>query len=339
MRPIEFGVRLPAGGPLASAENMAVAAKAGEDLGYESLWVHDFIVWTKVQDKTHVSCGAVEIVRDEDPPLFYESLTNLAWLAGLTRRPRLGVAVLCVPYRNPIVAAKQIASIDQLSGGRLTLGIGPGGAKDGHNQDFEVLGIPRRDKWEMTREYIRVMQEIWTNLKPSYSGRWTRFEEADINPKPAQKPHPPLWGCGRMEKSMDITAELCTGWIPAWVVPDEYPRLTQWLQERAGEKGRGHVDFTIGNEIHGCIASSREEALAKSRNTLQVFTEGFQTSPEFDRIVASSFVGSPSDVCKQIEKFVDAGVSTYELKFIYQSVDDLLRQMELFAEEVAPRFR
>jgi alkanesulfonate monooxygenase SsuD/methylene tetrahydromethanopterin reductase-like flavin-dependent oxidoreductase (luciferase family) len=205
--------------------------------------------------------------------------------------------------------------------------------------DFEVLGIPRRDKWEMTKEYIRVMQEIWTDPKPSYQGRWVTFEETDLNPKPVQKPHPPLWGCGRMEKAMDITAELCTGWIPAFITPGEYPRLIQWLHDKAQEKGRREVDFVIGNEIHGCIATSREEALARSRKTLEVFTEGFQTSPGFDRVMGASFVGSPSDVCKQLEGFVNAGVTTYELKFIYQSLDDLLGQMKLFAEEVIPRFR
>jgi len=340
VKAVEFGVRVPAGGPLSSPKHMALAARAGEDLGFDALWVHDFIVWTRLQDKTHVSCGAAELFREEDPPLFYESLTNLAWLAGITSTVKLGVAVLCIPYREPVLAAKQITNIDQLSEGRLILGVGPGGAKDGNNRDFEVLGIPRAEKWARTKEYLRVMQEIWTDEKPSFQGgRWVNFEETDINPKPVQKPHPPLWGCGRMEKSMDITAELCTGWIPSFITPEEYPRLADWLRAKAREKGRGDIDFVIGNEIHGCIASTREEAEAKSRKTFGVFTEGFQTSPEIERLMKSSFCGSPGDVVEAFERFVKAGVTDFELKFIYHSIDDLLGQMKLFQEEVAPHFR
>jgi alkanesulfonate monooxygenase SsuD/methylene tetrahydromethanopterin reductase-like flavin-dependent oxidoreductase (luciferase family) len=340
MRTVEFGVRVPAGGPLSSPKNMEQAARAAEELGFDAVWVHDFIVWTKLQDKTHVSCGAAELVTDEAPPLFYESLTNLAWLAGITKRVKLGVAVLCIPYREPVLMAKQTANIDQLSNGRLILGVGPGGAKDGHNKDFEVLGIPRVEKWARTKEYLRVMQEVWTDEKPSYEGgRWVNFEQTDINPKPVQKPHPPLWGCGRMEKSMDITAEICTGWIPSFITPEEYPRLVDWLRTKAREKGRGDVDFVIADEIHGSIAATREEADAKSRKTFAVFTEGFQTSPEIDRLMSSSFCGSPKEVCEQFDRFVKAGVTVFELKFIYHSIDDLIGQMKLFQAEVAPHFR
>ena len=318
---------------------MARVARSAEDLGFDAVWVHDFFVWTKVQEQFHVSCGSVEIVHEEDPPLFYESLTNLAWLAGVTNRVKLGVAVLCVPYREPIATAKQIANIDLLSDGRLILGVGPGGAKEGHNKEFEVLRIPRREKWDRMREHVRVMEAIWTQDKPSFEGRWTGFEPTDINPKPVQKPYPPLWGCGRMDRTLDLTAELCTGWIPSWVLPGEYPVLTERLQQMAGTHGRGAVDWVIADEIHGCIALTHEEAVRQGQRTLEVFTQGFGSNPEQARIWDSSYVGDPDEVGERFDLYVQGGVTHFELKFIYHTVDGLLEQMQLFAERVIPRFR
>jgi alkanesulfonate monooxygenase SsuD/methylene tetrahydromethanopterin reductase-like flavin-dependent oxidoreductase (luciferase family) len=298
---VEYGIRLPVAGPLASPAGITRTAKRAEELGYDAVWVHDFIIWTHKQDQMHVSCGATELVQDETPPLFYESLTNLGYLAGVTERVKLGVAVLCLPYRNPIVTAKQLTNIDLYSNGRLILGVGPGGAKDGHNRDFEVLGVPRRDKWERTKEYIRVMTEIWTSDQPSFQGRYISFEPTDLNPKPAQKPHPPLWGPGHIWKdgrpptSLSITAELCTGWIPAFVTPHEYPGRIRELRDMARAAGRGAVDFVVGNEIAACIAETDRAAIERSRRTLGVYSEGFQSHPEQERILASSMVLSATE--------------------------------------------
>jgi alkanesulfonate monooxygenase SsuD/methylene tetrahydromethanopterin reductase-like flavin-dependent oxidoreductase (luciferase family) len=341
-RKVEFGIRLPVGGPLANTRDIARAAKRADALGYDAVWVHDFIVWTHLQDQTHVSCGATELVKDDTTPIFFESVTNLAYLAGITEHVKLGVAVLCLPYRNPIVTAKQLANVDLLSNGRLILGVGPGGAKDGNNRDFEVLGIPRRDKWNMTKEYIRVMQEIWTNEKPSFDGTYIKFEPTDLNPKPVQKPHPPLWGPGHIWKdgrppaSLSITAELCDGWIPGFITPAEYPSRIRELKDMARAAGRGNVDFVIGNEIPGCIAESDTIALERSRKTLGVYTEGFQSHPDQERILGSAIVGSPASIREKVQAFIEAGVDHFEIKFVYHSVDELIREMELFAAEVIP---
>ncbi len=341
-RRVEFGIRLPVGGPLANTMDIARTAKRADALGYDAVWVHDFIVWTHLQDQTHVSCGAAELVKEDTTPIFYESLTNLAYLAGITEHVKLGVAVLCLPYRNPVVAAKQLANIDLLSNGRLILGVGPGGAKDGNNKDFEVLGVPRRDKWNMTKEYIRVMQEIWTNDKPSFEGKYINFEPTDLNPKPVQKPHPPLWGPGHIWKdgqvpsSLSITAELCTGWIPGFITPEEYPGRIRELKDMARTAGRGEVDFVVGNEIPGYIAATDQEAVERSRRTLGVYTEGFQSHPEQERILASAIVGSAASIREKIQAFIEGGVDHFEIKFVYQSVDELVRQMEMFASEVIP---
>ena len=335
----EFGVRLPAGGPLASPRAMQRVARRSEDLGYDAVWVHDFLVWTKLQERTHVSCGSVEAIEasGDDPPIFYESITNMAWLAGLTDRIRIGVAVLCIPYREPIATAKQIANIDLLSDGRLILGIGVGGAKTGNNQDFEVLGVPRADKWARTTEYINVMKEIWTKDKPGFDGQYVTFPETDINPKPVQKPFPPLWGSGRMAKSMQVTADVADGWLPSWIPPDEYPAKIDELQQMTRDAGRD-VRMTIGDEIYACIAPTSEEAHRKSDRTIAVLHHGFGSNPPVELIARASLVGSPAEINSKIRQFVEAGVEHFELKFVYHTIDDLLDQLQLFREEVMPNF-
>lgn len=340
-RTAEFGVRLPVAGPLANVEAVRTVASEGEALGYDALWVHDFIAWTKYQDRTHVSCGSVEAVEavGDTQPIFFESLTNLAFLAGITKTIRLGVAVLCLPFRNPIVAAKQVANIDVLSDGRVILGIGVGAAKITHNVDFEVLGVPRDDKYMRTREYFRVMREIWTKDQPSFEGKYIKMPPTEIYPKPVQKPHPPIWVGGGGPKSVDIAATYGTGWIPPWIPPEQYPGRIRELKELARQKGRGEVDFTIATEVYVCTAPSTEEAWRHARRTLGVLPEGFAEDATPQAIEASGLVGSTDEVREKLATYVDAGVKHYEMKFIYHNVDHLLTQMRLFAEEIMPAFK
>lgn len=338
----EFGVRLPVAGPLAGVEAIRTVAGAAEDLGYDALWVHDFIAWTKYQDRTHVSCGSVEAVEaagDGQPPIFFESLTNLAYLAAITERIRLGVAVLCLPFRNPILAAKQVACVDALSNGRLILGIGVGAAAVTHNVDFEVLGVPRSDKYMRTREYFRVMREIWTKDEPSFDGKFVKMPPTEINPKPVQKPYPPIWVGGGGPKSVEIAARYGTGWIPPWIPPDQYAERIAQLRDLARERGRGDVDFTIATEVYVCVAPTADEAWRHARRTLGVLPEGFADDATPQAVEASGLVGSTTQVREKLAQYVDAGVSHYEMKFIYHSIDHLLSQLRLFSAEVTPAFR
>ena len=140
---MQFGIRLPVSGPLATPDAITRVAVEAERLGYDVVWVNDFIAWTTYQNSTHVSSGSLEAVENAGPdaePTYFESLTTLSYVAGVTHAIKLGIAVLCLPFRNPIIAAKQVANVDVLSGGRMILGIGVGAAKSTHNVDFEVLG-------------------------------------------------------------------------------------------------------------------------------------------------------------------------------------------------------
>ena len=119
---VEFGIRLPVAGTFAEVDGIAEVARHAEELGYDALWVHDYLIWNKDLDRRHVSCGSIETVVDDRPPVFYESITTLAYLAGLTSRIRLGFSVLVLPYREPIATAKQLATLDTLAKGRRAAG-------------------------------------------------------------------------------------------------------------------------------------------------------------------------------------------------------------------------
>lgn len=334
---IEFGVRLPVAGPLASPAAIARVATLAESLSYDALWLHDYIVWTRELDRTHVSCGSIELVRDGEP-VFFESLTTLAFVAGLTRRIRLGTAVLCLPYRQPVVAAKQIANIDVLSDGRLILGVGVGANRSTHNQDFEVLGVPRAEKYERTRDYLRAMKAIWTEALPSYSGTHVSFPETEIFPKPVQRPHPPIWFGGRGPRAIELAAELGDGWLPTWLTPDGYRDGIARLRDALASEGRGDVDPEIGDEIVACVAATHDEAVAISRATVETLTSGF-TVTSTDEAIASGLIGSADEVAEKALALADAGVGHFELKFIYRSLDHLAEQLELFASAVATPLR
>ena len=336
----EFGVRLPVAGPLASPDSIRRVATEAEGLGFDALWVHDFIAWTTFQDRTHVSCGSLEAVEEAGaPPYFFESLTNLAFVAGITERIRIGVAVLCLPFRNPIVAAKQVACIDVLSHGRLILGVGVGAAKSTHNVDFEVLGVSRTDKYARTRDYLGAMRTIWTDDRPVYEGEFVSFPETEIYPKPEQRPYPPIWVGGGGPKSVDIAAEFATGWLPPWVLPDEYPGRIAELRRAAAEKGREDVDFTIATEVYACVGRTPEEARRNSMRTVGVLPEGFADDATPAAVSESGLIGSAEEISDKLRRYVAAGVQHYEMKFIYRSVDHLLEQLEMFSSEVIPNVR
>jgi probable F420-dependent oxidoreductase len=337
MKRPDFGVRLPVSGPFASVDAVRRIATRAEALGYDCLWVYDIISQTSYQDRTHISCGSLEAVEAagaDAPPIFMESLTNLAYVAGVTSDIRIGVAVLCLPYRNPIVAAKQVANIDVLSKGRLILGVGVGAAKTTHNVDFEVLGVSRADKYARTKDYLRAMIAIWTQDEPSYEGPFFSFPKTQFDPKPVQKPYPPIWVGGGGPKSVDIAAEFATGWLPPWISADQYPARIQGLREAAVSFGRGDVDFDIGTEVYVSIAETPEAARAQAVRTLSVLPDGFNVYATPQAIEAAGLVGSPEQIVEKLVQYIEAGVTTYEMKFIYQSLDHYEEQLELFQKHV-----
>src|ERR1700693_1142480 len=168
---MKFGIWIPNCRHLATPEIIRGAAVRAEQLGYDSVWVSDHVV---VPNANVVNFGET----------IFDPLVTLGVIAGATSRVRLGTTVLIVPYRNAVVTAKMISSLDALSGGRVVFGIGAGWVAE----ESAVLGVPFAERGAMTDEYLAAMRELWTNPAPSFAGKYTQFSELRCEPTPLQKP-------------------------------------------------------------------------------------------------------------------------------------------------------
>src|SRR3954469_6964325 len=173
---MKFGTWIPNCRDLATPEIIRRTAVRAEQLGYDSVFVSDHVV----VPNAYVDRFGAGI---------YDPLNTLSVLAGVTSRVLLGTTVLIVPYRNPVLTAKMVASLDALSGGRVVLGIGAGWVPE----ESAMRGVPFAERGAMTDEYLAAMRELWTSPAPTFAGKYTQFSEVHFEPKPTQKPHPPIW--------------------------------------------------------------------------------------------------------------------------------------------------
>jgi probable F420-dependent oxidoreductase len=183
---MKLGFSLPTAGAWATAENVARVAQEAEGLGYHSLWVFQRLLY------------AIAPKNDYPPmpgqpwPKPFESVMDptvvLAYAAAVTKRARLGASVLIMPYYSPILLAKQLATLDVMSGGRLDVGLGIGWSKD----EYEASGVPFEHRGRRADEFLRCLKAIWTDDVVEFSGEFYRVPRSRIAPKPLQKPHPPI---------------------------------------------------------------------------------------------------------------------------------------------------
>jgi len=296
---MNFGVWLPNCRHLATPDIIRGAAVGAEQLGYDSVWVSDHVV---VPHANIVNFGET----------VFDPLVTLAVVAGATHRVRLGTTVLIVPYRNAVVTAKMIASLDALSGGRVVLGIGAGWVA----AESAALGVPFAERGAMTDEYLAALQELWTSRAPSFAGKYTRFGGLVFEPKPLQKPHPPIWVGGHSRAALRRAARLGAAWHPINRPPAE-------LQAGQAEIARL------------CQASGRATPPALTlRNDLRVLRPG-QSAPASThggRVLA----GEPAALVEQIGELAACGVEHLVLEFLAADGRELDAQMAVFAESVRP---
>lgn len=183
---MKLGFSLPTAGAWATPENQLLIARRAEALGYHSLWVFQRLLYA-LQPKNDYPPAPGQpwprpFERVADP------VVTLAYIAGATSRIRLGTSVLIMPYYTPIILAKQLATLDQVSGGRLDVGLGTGWSMD----EYEAVGVPYRDRGRRADEFLRCLKAIWTQDVVEFSGEFYRVPKSKVEPKPVQKPHPPI---------------------------------------------------------------------------------------------------------------------------------------------------
>lgn len=340
MAAIEFGIRVPNSGPLSSVANIVHAAQEAERMGFDTAWLHDHVVWSSEMHRHHISSGAAEALRDDQTADFYESLVTMGYLAAQTKTIKLGVACLVMPLRNPIYAAKQTSTLDVLTGGRLVVGVGLGSKATESSREFEVFQVPFARRAQLTDEYIDAMKAIWTQPLASHDGETLTFKDAEVFPKPVQRPHPPVWVGGWTDKAAIRAARRGEGWIPGWLSPTEMARGRKLLLEEAARAGRDGTQITVAVEKLAAIARTREEALERALPTIRTSSNTYERDVNDIQFALDRHIfGSVGDVCRRVEEFAEAGVTHFELKLLYSTMDELLEQMGLFASEVMPKFR
>jgi probable F420-dependent oxidoreductase len=192
---LKFGLYGLHRGSSAEPGTMARRAKLAEQVGFESLWVGDHIALPDNDDNPR-----------EQPRI--EALVALAHLAALTDRIRLGAGVIVLPQRQPVLLAKQLASIDHLSNGRLTVGIGVGYLAP----ELSALGVPLAERGARTDEYLAAMRVLWAEPEPRFDGRFVAFADVFERPRPVQRPHPPIVVGGQSQAAYRRTIEQGNGW-------------------------------------------------------------------------------------------------------------------------------
>jgi probable F420-dependent oxidoreductase len=297
---MNFGVWIPNCRHLATPAIIRSTAIRAEQLGYDSVWVSDHVV---VPHANVVNFGET----------IFDPLVTLGVLAGATSRVRLGTTVLIVPYRNAVVTAKMISSLDALSGGRVVFGIGAGWVA----AESAMLGVPFAERGAMTDEYLAAMQELWTSREPSFNGTYTQFGGLVFEPKPVQKPHPPIWVGGHSRAALRRTAQFGAAWHPINRPPAEL---------RAGRAELARLCQARGRSVPPALAL---------RNDIRVLRPG-QSAPASahgGRVLA----GEPAALIEQIAELADCGVEHLVLEFLAADGRELDEQMSSFAERVRPR--
>jgi probable F420-dependent oxidoreductase len=307
--PVRLGLTLGLDRP----ERLAALAGRAEALGFEFLATGDHIAFHR-------------------PTL--ESLTLLAYLAAHTRRIRLGPCVYLLALRHPTVAAKTVATLDVLSGGRVVFGVGVGGE---FPQEFEACGIPHRERGRRVDEALEVVRLLWTRAPASFRGRFVRFTDLVLEPRPVQPGGPPIWIGGRSDHALRRAARRGDGWVSYLVTPERYRGSVEKLWAFAREVGRelgdgrpfetAHVAFTVMDDD-----AERARAVAAAHLTRQY-------RQPFDELARKYCVlGPPARCIEALERFVDAGVRTLVIGFSVPA-ERVGEQLERFGAEVLPHFR
>ena len=274
------------------------------------------------------------IMRGTPPQPSDAALVSLAAVAGATTRVRLLTAAVLTPLYHPVWLAKLTTTLDIVSGGRLTLGIGVGGE---HPGEFEALGVSVKQRGARTDECLDALRRLWTQETVSYHGRHFSFEEVSIVPPPVQRPHPPIWVTGRKEPAMRRAARVGNGWLPMFYSPQQYRDSVSRIRAVADELRRDLTGFGWGVFLFGSMYPSREES---ARVAAQALGQNFLSGDRgwADIVGAYCLLGSPQDWIHRLQEYVDAGARHFLISWIGRSQDQD-RQMRATAEEVMPALR
>lgn len=300
---MEFGCHLPMFGPIATRHNVLTFARRMEALGYDSLWASDHIVfpYTIRSRYPYSETGKFPLPATAN---FLEPLTTLALIAGVTERVKLGTTILVLPHRHPVLAAKILATLDHLSGGRVILGAGVGWMEE----EITLLGAPFSKRGAWSDEAIRIMRTCWSQEKASYKGQFFSFDEIGCFPQPVRKSIP-IWIGGHTPRAFRRVAELGDGWHGAFPAPDKLEEALRLLKAECSRAGRRFDDLAITLRAG---VSIRKEKVPDRR----------------------PMTGTPEEIVADIRRYKALGVTTLLLESRQRDLDDMIQIHETIARDI-----
>jgi probable F420-dependent oxidoreductase len=291
---MKFGIAVPNFGSYAKIDEILEISSLAEELSYDSLWVSDHVIIPN----SHEGFGEI----------FLDPFMTLTYVAAITKSIELGTSVIILPYRNPIVLAKMVSTLDALSRGRVILGVGAGWLKG----EFETLGVSFEERGAITDEYIEILKELWISENPCYKGKYLDFSNLKSSPKPQRKPHPPIWVGGGSKRAIERAARYGDGWQPVGYTPKE-------LGERA--------DY-----LNSIIEDGRRDGFVISLRRNIEINEHKEFNDE------DTLRGGRDKIIRGIREYGEAGVTHMVLYILAGDFKGILTTLRVFAEDIRPSF-
>ncbi|MBI2562975.1 MAG: LLM class F420-dependent oxidoreductase [candidate division NC10 bacterium] len=237
---MDFGAHIFGVGALADPGPLGDVARLAEDLGYHSVFVADHVIMPRKLGSRYPYSKDGTFPYDPDKN-WLDPMVALGYLAARTTRIRLGTSITVLPMRHPIIMAKQIATADHLSGGRVIFGAGVGWMAE----EFALLGASFHDRGRRMDEYLRLMKVLWTERDPRFVGQHFQVSDCGFAPKPVQKPHVPVWVGGESPAALHRAARLADGWHSAGTSLADLPGKLRILGDALEVAGRRRKDFVV----------------------------------------------------------------------------------------------
>lgn len=313
----------------AGLSQIAAMARAAERLGFDALWGND-----------HLATQRAVLAAQSETVNFYEPLITFAYLAGQVSRLRFIVATIVAPLRQPVLLAKQVATLDQASHGRFVLGLGIGA----NREEFEMVGSPspKANRGRMMDEMVSALRLLFERDRAAFTGEYYQFEEIAMHPKPVQNPMPIYLGATAPEGIRRV-ARLADGWIVSSTSPEKTREGINILREEIAAAGREVSAVQTCVQLWVSIGETGSAARAVLDGSLH-FQQLCARRPEMSHdeharaFAAHDLLGTPEQISDQIAAYVDVGVNQLGLIFLARDMDELSRSAQIFGEKVLPRF-
>ena len=280
--------------------------EVGDRYGYDSIWLSDRIVSDRFS---------------------LEPMIALSMVAAYSDRMKFGTSVLAMPLRNPVVLAKQIATLDYLSQGRFFPAVGLGQEEP---EEYEACGVSKEDRGRRTDEAIRLMRRLWEEENVTHEGTFYSCHNVSITPKPFLEPSTPVWIGGRSAAAARRVGRVGDGWLVSSATPEEVGEGREIMFSTAAEHGREIEDDHVGVLLGYYAASSSDEAEAKAERYVTRARPGAH-------FTEYSALGSTEQICQSISRYIDAGAQKFVVRPLCPA-EETMEQLEIMGTEILPQF-